>query len=344
MNRSTRPRTIWLTGASSGIGKALLERLVGEGHQVVATARSPEQLESFRQQWGDAVIPLAADTRSREDMERCGRFLQTLPRLDWAILNAGTCEYLDVKAFSADLVERVFATNVVGTARCIEAALPALRQSANGRGHPRLAVVSSSAWWFPFTRAEAYGGSKAALTYFAQSLRADLAAEGIARIGLVAERPPERAVLDERVIRELLRLRDVVRLDVCDRRLPAQKSGGQRKTHALMKQDQVEPAAALVVGSKHVLAEATVDDLERPRFFELGGAWDEFDEQPVGGDVRRDIGGRRIGERFGHGAEQTPLFERFQPRGARDLPGPPGDRIFGEHGTGRPPLRVLSLA
>ena len=40
-----------------------------------------------------------------------------------------------------------------------------------------LAVVSSSAWWFPFTRNEAYGASKAALTYFAESLRADLDAD-----------------------------------------------------------------------------------------------------------------------------------------------------------------------
>ena len=40
-------------------------------------------------------------------------------------------------------------------------------------------IVGSSAWWFPFTRAEGYGASKAALAYLAQSLRADLAPEGI---------------------------------------------------------------------------------------------------------------------------------------------------------------------
>ncbi|MEC9084775.1 MAG: SDR family NAD(P)-dependent oxidoreductase, partial [Pseudomonadota bacterium] len=67
----------------------------------------------------------------------------------------------------------------IGTARCLDIALPALR-ATRAKGKPAtLVIVSSSAWWFPFGRAEGYGASKAALSYFAQSLRADLAAEGI---------------------------------------------------------------------------------------------------------------------------------------------------------------------
>jgi short-subunit dehydrogenase len=95
------------------------------------------------------------------------------------ILNAGTCEYLEVAEYNSDVIANNVTTNVIGTARCLDVALPALR-ATRAKGKPAtLVIVSSSAWWFPFGRAEGYGASKAALTYFAQSLRADLAAEGI---------------------------------------------------------------------------------------------------------------------------------------------------------------------
>lgn len=178
MSRQHDVLTVWLTGATSGIGLAVLERLVGDGHRVIATGRRAEALESLVARFPDQVVALRADTTSREDMEAAAAQLQAYD-VNWAILNAGTCEYLDTRAFSADLVERVINTNVVGTARSVEAVLPALRRSTQAGRPVRLAIVGSSAWWFPFTRAEAYGASKAALSYFTHSLRADLEHENI---------------------------------------------------------------------------------------------------------------------------------------------------------------------
>ena len=174
-----RPLTIWLTGATSGIGLALLEALVARGDYVIATGRNRDRLEELRHQHGEQVIPLAGDVTSVPDCQHFSDQLSTLAPVDWAVLNAGTCEYMDVQNFDAELVSRVVNANIVGTARSVEAALPALRASGSGQGRPLLAIVSSSAWWFPFTRAEAYGASKAATTYFAESLRADLAEEDI---------------------------------------------------------------------------------------------------------------------------------------------------------------------
>jgi len=169
--------SIWITGASSGIGEALTEAYSAIDRPVVATARRGEALEALRVRY-PTVEPLVADTTDRQSMIGVREYWSQRP-LELAILNAGTCEYLDVRHFDADLVERVITTNVTGTARSVEAALPGLRQ-ARAAGRPaRLAIVSSSAWWFPFPRAEAYSASKAALTSFAHSLRADLAAEGI---------------------------------------------------------------------------------------------------------------------------------------------------------------------
>lgn len=171
------PTAAWITGASSGIGKALTEAMAPLGRTLAVSARTTGALESLCERFPN-VRALPLDTTDREAVSQLREYWQHQP-LELAILNAGTCEYLDVRAFDADLVERVIVTNVVGTARCVEAALPGLRLS-RAQGRPaRIAIVSSSAWWFPFPRAEAYSASKAALTSFAHSLRADLAAEGI---------------------------------------------------------------------------------------------------------------------------------------------------------------------
>ena len=177
---STRsPLTIWLTGATSGIGEAVLIRLAERGDHVIATGRNREKLEQLTARFPEHVTSLPGDVTDPLDINRLQAELDQRTPIHWAILNAGTCEYMDVTHYDAELVSRVINTNVVGAARSVGAVLPALRASRSTSDHPLLAIVSSSAWWFPFTRAEAYGASKAAVSYFAESLRADLDAENI---------------------------------------------------------------------------------------------------------------------------------------------------------------------
>jgi short-subunit dehydrogenase len=120
-----------------------------------------------------------ADTTNKDDLGAIQDTLAHFGDLDIAVLNAGTCEYLEIADYDSSVIEANMMTNVVGTARSLDIALPALR-ATRAKGKPAtLVIVSSSAWWFPFARAEGYGASKAALTYFAHALRADLSAEGI---------------------------------------------------------------------------------------------------------------------------------------------------------------------
>lgn len=74
----------------------------------------------------------------------------------------------------AALVERVMATNFLGPVNCLDALQPQLTAGN------RVVLVSSMAHWLPFPRAEAYGASKAALSWFAESLRLDWEPKGIA--------------------------------------------------------------------------------------------------------------------------------------------------------------------
>ncbi|MCA1771657.1 MAG: SDR family NAD(P)-dependent oxidoreductase [Halomonas sp.] len=180
MSTWTDPQRIWLTGATSGIGEALARKLIAEGHQVVLSARNNEALDALCQDHPNAhSLPL--DVSDRHAVLAAGQQIgEQLGALDLVLLNAGTCEYLDAQQFDMDLVERVFTPNLFGTLYGVEAALPLLR-AARKEGKPaRLAATSSASAYLPLPRAEAYGASKAAVSYFLESLRLDLDQEGIA--------------------------------------------------------------------------------------------------------------------------------------------------------------------
>ncbi|MGM0569139.1 SDR family NAD(P)-dependent oxidoreductase [Marinobacter sp.] len=170
---------VWLTGATSGIGEALARRLIHDGHSLVVTGRRQSALDELVTLAPDRVDSARADTTNLSELDQVGSTLADAASLDLAILNAGTCEYLDVSQFDSELIRRNIETNVMGTVLSVERALPHLRRTRELGRPAAVAIVGSSAWWFPFGRAEGYGASKAALAYFAQSLRADLAREGI---------------------------------------------------------------------------------------------------------------------------------------------------------------------
>lgn len=169
-------RRIWLTGASSGIGLALAEELLNAGHQLALTARNVEPLEALDQRFPHQVLLAPGDLTEPDQVKAIGeRIAQVWGAVDTAILNAGTCEYIDATRFDAQLVERVVTTNLIATSYCVQEALHLLRLGQR----PHLVGVGSSVAYLPLTRSEAYGASKAGLRYLFRSLRIDLAREGI---------------------------------------------------------------------------------------------------------------------------------------------------------------------
>lgn len=174
---STQAKTVWVTGASSGLGRSMALQLARRGARVIATARNRRALEALAGE-SASIEPLACDISDATQVAELGERIGAItPRLDQAILNAGNCEYLDFPDPDWGAVRRVMEVNFFGTVNCVEAALPLLR--ASDRTRPHLVVVASQVTAAPFPRAEAYGASKAALRYFSDSLRIDLAAENI---------------------------------------------------------------------------------------------------------------------------------------------------------------------
>ncbi|MDP5291501.1 SDR family NAD(P)-dependent oxidoreductase [Oceanimonas sp. CHS3-5] len=157
-------RRVLITGASSGIGLQLATDYLAEGWQVVACGRNADKLAQVLP--GERVEYAVFDINDRD--AAAGSLSEVAP-VDLAILNAGTCEYVDdAHAFDAALFERVVQANLTGTGNCVAAVLPRIKTGG------RLALVSSSVTFVPLTRAEAYGASKAGVDYLARTLAVDL--------------------------------------------------------------------------------------------------------------------------------------------------------------------------
>ncbi|MDD0977484.1 SDR family NAD(P)-dependent oxidoreductase [Pseudomonas fontis] len=169
-------KRIWLTGASSGLGAELARELLRGGHRVAVSARNRSALQTLANIWGAQVLVLPGDLRDAAQVRQIGQQIEhAWGGLDQVVLNAGTCEYIDSEQFDAGVIERLVASNLLATSHCIEVALPLLRRGQQ----PHLVGVASSVTLLPLPRAGAYGASKAALRYLLESLRIDLAREGI---------------------------------------------------------------------------------------------------------------------------------------------------------------------
>ncbi|SHM55624.1 SDR family NAD(P)-dependent oxidoreductase [Phytopseudomonas punonensis] len=170
-------KRIWLTGASSGIGHALAERLLNDGHRLALSARREEPLLALAERFPGKVLVLPGDLGEVSEVDAIASQLnEHWGALDCAILNAGVYEHVDASNFEADTLARVMRGNLFSASHCIVAALPLLRRGQSAH----LVGVSSAVTYLPLAGAGAYGASKAALRYLLESLRVDLAQEGIA--------------------------------------------------------------------------------------------------------------------------------------------------------------------
>lgn len=168
-------QVIWLTGASSGIGEALARQLAPLCRHLFITARSGDALHKIATTAGNITVLTADITDEQALLDAVEIIRKQTGRLDTVIANAGTCEYVDVHHFEPAMFRRVHETNLFGLVNTVAAALPLLQQSQRGY----IVGVSSSVAMLALPRAEAYGSSKAAVTHFLESLKADVAAMNI---------------------------------------------------------------------------------------------------------------------------------------------------------------------
>ncbi len=160
--------TILITGATSGIGEALAIEASSQGHTIIACGRNQDKLSELSN--NQNITTLQFDVTDQAATQ------QALSNVtcDIAVLNAGTCEYVDINDVEPDMFKRVFEINVFGVINVLAALLPNLEKGN------KLVFVDSMARMLPFTRSQAYGASKAAIHYACKSFEVDLKSRGIA--------------------------------------------------------------------------------------------------------------------------------------------------------------------
>jgi short-subunit dehydrogenase len=185
MTANPVPYTVLITGASSGIGYELALCYLKQGAKVFVLARSEQRLAELVQQFPTQCIAVKVDLSDADDSQRASEWIhRQVQYLDLAILNAGTCEYVDVNHLTREPFEKVMAINWQGTINSLLFCLPLLRNKIlhdkNSSAQPaQLVGISSMASILPMPRSQAYGASKVALEYLFNSLRVDLADEFI---------------------------------------------------------------------------------------------------------------------------------------------------------------------
>lgn len=174
---SVKDRRVWVTGASAGIGRAVVVELARRGAKVIASARNEEALNELANECeGNRVMVLPLDVTERQaNLKAAEAIRQRFNGLDIAFFNAGTCEYVDMTKFDSALFERTMQTNFMSMVYGIEAVLPLLRASRD----TQLVGMSSTVAYRGLPRAEAYGASKAAIKHLFESLQIDLRRERI---------------------------------------------------------------------------------------------------------------------------------------------------------------------
>ncbi len=178
--QNTVQKVYWLTGASSGIGRELALQLADQGHKVYISARSAENLQELAHSSPEHLLPLPCDVSDAEQTAALFKGMAHPPAwLDGIILCAGSCEYIDVDDFDVGSFHRVMASNFYGVVHTCQAALPLLRagHARNPAQRPEIIGICSMSCYVGFPRAEAYGSSKAAMSYFLESLRCDVQRE-----------------------------------------------------------------------------------------------------------------------------------------------------------------------
>jgi len=168
---------VWLTGASSGIGEALIDPLVQAGARVAISARRQEVLSALVERYpGGKVMPVPVDVTDRTAVSAAVRHIEMQwGGIDLAILNAGTHIPVNGAAINADDFETLIRANYLSVIYGAEAVLPGML--ARGKGH--LAGVASVAGYRALPTAAAYGASKAAAILALDAIRFDVEPRGV---------------------------------------------------------------------------------------------------------------------------------------------------------------------
>ncbi|HLO60787.1 MAG TPA: SDR family oxidoreductase [Bacteroidales bacterium] len=173
-------KTVWITGGSAGIGKALAEELFSRGAVLILSARNTEKLQALKNDFNSKdpgrchIIPCDITDPSQID-NAAALVMKTVPKLDILINNAGVSQRSYVMDTSIETERKLFELNYFGAVGVTKAILPFMINKGGGN----IVVISSMAGKFGFRMRSTYSASKHALQGYFETLRAELSDKNV---------------------------------------------------------------------------------------------------------------------------------------------------------------------
>ena len=176
---SFKDKVVWITGASSGIGEALVYAFVAEGAQVILSARREAELERVKSACGtnaDQCTVLPLDLTDTKGLELAAKsVIDQAGRVDILVNNGGMSQRSLAHETDLSVDRRIMEVNYFGQITLTKALLPQMIRQ--GGGH--IAVLSSVTGKFGFYQRSAYAASKHALHGFFETLGMELASKNV---------------------------------------------------------------------------------------------------------------------------------------------------------------------
>jgi short-subunit dehydrogenase len=206
--------TVFITGASSGIGATYAERFARRGHDLVLVARDKARLDALaarlRQESNVAVDVLQADLTSAADLSALETRLRDDARIGILINNAGMAQVGSFAEQAAEHIERLITLNSTAPTRLAAAVAPRFAQSGAGA----IVNIGSVVGFAPEFGMSIYGASKAFVLFLSQGLNVELAPRGVYVQAVLpaATRTEiwERAGVDVNTLPEVMEVGDLV--------------------------------------------------------------------------------------------------------------------------------------
>tara|TARA_X000000368_G_C22999808_1_gene698457 strand:+ start:641 stop:1384 length:744 start_codon:yes stop_codon:yes gene_type:complete len=161
-------KKLWITGASSGIGKAVAEKFAKEGWKVAVSARRVELLEKLAVHENISSFPLDV-TNSENCKTTFKQILQKFNNIDICFFCSGTYDPKKEQELNLEQNKFVMDVNYFGTLNCVKAVEQYFKKRKDGH----ISIVSSIAGYRGLPNSSGYGPTKAALTNFAESIYFD---------------------------------------------------------------------------------------------------------------------------------------------------------------------------
>jgi short-subunit dehydrogenase len=177
----TEKKIIWITGASSGIGKALAIKFAEKGWIVAASARRENLLEDLNK-FNPNIYSFPLDVTEIENCKLiANKIIEKFGSIDICVFGTGMHDPKSEKRFDLNKIREIMEVNYFGTMNSINSIYEYFSEKKNGQ----ISIISSVAGYRGLPAAGAYCASKAALTSYAESLNFDMKMKNV-RVSLIS--------------------------------------------------------------------------------------------------------------------------------------------------------------